>query len=53
MLSSSTADNQYLHFSFFAKFCSCFESMPEVPHTGEYHCNAVFIRGGDDFVVAH
>ncbi len=27
--------------------------MPEVTHAGEDHGHAVFIGGGDDFVIAH
>ena len=27
--------------------------MPEVPHAGEHHGDAMLVGGGDDFVVAH
>ena len=27
--------------------------MPEVPHAGEHHRDAVFVGGGNHFIVAH
>ena len=27
--------------------------MPEVAHAGEDHGNAMFVGGGDDFIIAH
>ena len=27
--------------------------MPEMPDTGEYHCDVVFVGRGDDLVIPH